>query len=43
MTLAMILERKGFDAKPFTNPIEPLAAARLHAPNLLISDEVMWG
>ena len=40
-TVAMILESKGFDAKPFTNPIEALAAAWLHAPDLLISDVVM--
>jgi DNA-binding NtrC family response regulator len=40
-TVAMILESKGFDAKPFTNPIEALATAWLHAPDLLISDVVM--
>ncbi len=40
-TLATILERNGFDAKSFTDPLKALAAARLKAPDLLISDVVM--
>ena len=40
-TVAMILECKGFDAKPFTNPLEALAAACIMAPDLLLSDVVM--
>jgi DNA-binding NtrC family response regulator len=40
-TLATILERSGFDAISFTDPLKALDAARLHAPDLLISDVVM--
>jgi len=40
-TLAMILEKSGFEAKSFTNPLTALAAAQEQAPDLLISDVVM--
>jgi DNA-binding response OmpR family regulator len=40
-TLAEILRRKGFDASPFTHPLEALRAARSWPPDLLISDQVM--
>ena len=40
-TLAMILCHQGFDATPFTAPLEALKAARSNAPDLLISDVVM--
>jgi len=41
-SLAMILRfRGGFHARSFTNPVEALQAARLEAPDLLISDVVM--
>jgi FixJ family two-component response regulator len=41
MTLAMILQNSGFDARPFTNPVKALDAARLEPPSLLISDVFM--
>jgi len=41
-TLAMILRAHGgFRARSFTRPLEALAAARLEAPDLLITDVVM--
>jgi len=41
-TLAMILRLQGgFHARAFTQPLEALEAARLDAPDLLISDVVM--
>lgn len=41
-TLAMILRfQGGFHARSFTNPLEALQAAKLDAPDLLISDVVM--
>jgi len=41
-SLAMILRfQGGFHARSFTNPLEALQAARLDAPDLLISDVVM--
>lgn len=40
-TLATILQRNGFDASFFTEPLEVLPAARLKAPDLLITDVVM--
>jgi DNA-binding NtrC family response regulator len=41
LSLATILCRSGFDAKPFTEPLIALKAARSEAPDLLISDVVM--
>jgi DNA-binding NtrC family response regulator len=41
-SLAMILRfQGGLHARSFTNPLEALQAARLEAPDLLISDVVM--
>jgi DNA-binding NtrC family response regulator len=40
-SLAIILRQVGFDAKPFTEPLEALDAANSEAPDLLISDVVM--
>ena len=41
-TLAMILRLQGgFHARSFTKPLDALEAARLEAPDLLISDGVM--
>lgn len=40
-TLAKILEMSGFDAIPFTDPLEALAQAGSQPPNLLLSDVVM--
>jgi CheY-like chemotaxis protein len=40
-TLATILQRNGFDALSFTQPLEALKAARVKAPDLLISDVMM--
>ena len=42
-TLAAILQVNGFSAKFFTCPLEALTAARLKAPDLLISDVAMPG
>jgi CheY-like chemotaxis protein len=42
-TLAAILQMNGFSAKFFSCPLEALAAARLKAPDLLISDVAMPG
>ena len=42
-TLAAILQMNGFSAKSFSCPLEALAAARLTAPDLLISDVAMPG
>ena len=42
-TLAAILQINGFSARFFTSPLEALAAARLKAPDLLISDVAMPG
>jgi CheY-like chemotaxis protein len=41
LTLATILEKSGFDAVAFTNPVEALEAARKLPPSLVISDVVM--
>jgi CheY-like chemotaxis protein len=40
-TLATILQRSGFDAVSFTEPMKALDAARAKAPDLLITDVVM--
>jgi CheY-like chemotaxis protein len=40
-TLATILQRSGFDATSFTDPITALETARLSSPDLLISDVMM--
>jgi DNA-binding NtrC family response regulator len=42
-TLAAILRMNGFSAKFFTCPLDALTAARLKAPDLLISDVAMPG
>jgi DNA-binding NtrC family response regulator len=42
-TLAAILQMNGFSAKFFTCPLDALTAARLRAPDLLISDVAMPG
>jgi CheY-like chemotaxis protein len=42
-TLATILHMNGFSARFFTDPLEALAAARLDAPDLLVSDVAMPG
>jgi DNA-binding NtrC family response regulator len=42
-TLATILQRNGFDAIYFTEPLKALEAARQEAPQLLITDVVMPG
>lgn len=40
-TLALILESDGFDATPFTEPLEALKASRSESPDLLLSDVMM--
>ena len=40
-TLAAILDMNGFSARPFTRPLEVLAASRIDIPDLLISDVAM--
>jgi DNA-binding NtrC family response regulator len=40
-TLATILQRNGFDAVFFTEPLAVLPAARVQPPDLLIADVVM--
>ncbi len=40
-TLATILQRSGFDAVSFTDPLKALRTAQVKAPDLLISDVVM--
>jgi CheY-like chemotaxis protein len=42
-SLAAILQMNGFSAKFFNCPLEALTAARLQAPDLLISDVAMPG
>jgi len=41
MTLAVILQNNGFDARSFTNPVRALDAAESETPSLLISDVFM--
>jgi DNA-binding NtrC family response regulator len=40
-TLAKILQLSGFEAIPFTNPVEALKDAQFHSPDLLLSDVSM--
>ena len=40
-SLAMILCHEGFDATPYTLPLDALEASRSKAPDLLISDVLM--
>jgi CheY-like chemotaxis protein len=40
-TLAMILRKMGIDAVAFERPLDALAAAKLQAPDLLLSDVAM--
>lgn len=42
-TLAVILNNAGFSATPFDHPQKAIEAAKLSAPQLLISDVVMPG
>jgi DNA-binding NtrC family response regulator len=42
-TLAEILSRRGFSARPFSSPLDALAAVRADIPDLLISDISMPG
>ena len=41
LTLELILIQKGFDARSFVDPLDALYAARIVAPDLLITDVVM--
>jgi DNA-binding NtrC family response regulator len=40
-TLAVILNRVGFDAVAFTDPLEALYAAEVECPDLLLTDVMM--
>jgi CheY-like chemotaxis protein len=40
-TLALILQKSGYSAIHFTNPLEALQAIKINPPDLLISDVVM--
>jgi CheY-like chemotaxis protein len=40
-TLTLILQNSGYLAKAFFDPLQALAAARMEAPDLVISDVVM--
>jgi CheY-like chemotaxis protein len=42
-TLAAILMKVGFEATPFTDPIEALESSQTRPPDILISDVVMPG
>jgi CheY-like chemotaxis protein len=41
VTLAVILQKSGYDAAPFTDPLAALFSARENPPGLLITDVVM--
>jgi CheY-like chemotaxis protein len=41
LTLTAIINNKGFDARSFTGPRDALAAARLLAPDVLLTDAIM--
>jgi CheY-like chemotaxis protein len=41
LTIAAVLRISGFSAEAFTKPLEALKAARMLAPDLLISDVMM--
>ena len=43
ISLGLILSQDGFDATPFTDPLEALQSIRAKAPDLLISDVIMPG
>jgi DNA-binding NtrC family response regulator len=40
-TLALILQKSGFEAVPFTQPLKVLESSRTDLPDLLISDVMM--
>jgi DNA-binding NtrC family response regulator len=40
-TLALILQKKGFEARPFAEPLAALQAACFEMPDLLITDVMM--
>jgi CheY-like chemotaxis protein len=40
-TLALILNSHGFDAVPFTDPLDALYAAEMNCPDLLLTDVMM--
>ena len=40
-TLAVILNSHGFDATPFTDPLDALYAAEVRCPDLLLTDVMM--
>ena len=40
-TLALILNSHGFDAVPYTSPLDALRAAETHSPDLLLTDVSM--
>jgi len=40
-TLAVILQRSGFEAVPFGDPLEALMAAEYRTPDLLVTDVMM--
>ena len=42
-TLTTILQKNGFTATYFTDPLEALVAARIEAPDLILSDVMMPG
>jgi DNA-binding NtrC family response regulator len=40
-TLALILTSKGFDARPFVDPLDALRAAHSSPPHVLVTDAMM--